>query len=66
MKLLKQLQKNPSGVAEHHLFHALSGQEIANLDEWHRIFKASQYKLQEEIRFDPAEQGYFILKNNLV
>ena len=60
---IKRLHERPTGIAEHHLFHALSKQHIASLKQWRSIFRKSSLKLCEEYRFDPAEQGYFVLKN---
>lgn len=58
----KQLRRNPSLIAEHHLFHALSNQEILTYEEWKNVFEKTPFKLIEEIKFEPAGQGYFILK----
>ena len=60
---LKDLKKRSSGVTEHHLFHALSKQEIAPISKWHGVFKSAGLKLEEEYLFEPAEQAYFVLKN---
>ncbi|MCX5692559.1 MAG: class I SAM-dependent methyltransferase [Candidatus Omnitrophica bacterium] len=61
-KSIESLRKNPTAVAEHHLFHALSNQGIITFEEWEELFKESGYKLIEMKRFDFAEQGYFVLK----
>lgn len=58
----EQLRKRPSLIAEHHLFHALSKQQILTYAEWKKIFRQASLNIIEEIRFKFAEQGYFILK----
>lgn len=58
----KKLQLNPSGIVEHHLFHAVSKQGFAKISLWHSLFEISKLKLVEEKIFDFAGQGYFLLK----
>lgn len=58
----EDLRYKPSGIAEHHLFHALSKQGFASFELWKRIFRASRLALVEERRFDFSEQGYFLLR----
>lgn len=59
---LEELKANPSGVAEHHLFHALSKQGLAGVEQWHNIFNKSGYDLIEEVRLNLAEQSIFLIK----
>jgi len=54
---------NPVPVAEHHLFHRLSQQGLANIKEWRSIFEESGLDIVEEKRFDRAAQVYFLLKS---
>lgn len=58
----EQLRKNPSLIAEHHLFHALSNQTLLTEKEWCEIFKQTPYKIIDKLRFNQAGQIYFILK----
>lgn len=55
------LRKNPTSIAEHHLFHALSEQGLMTIQEWRSLFKRAGYKLVEEIRYDFSGQAYFVL-----
>ncbi len=59
---LPQLIASPVPVAEHHLFHRLSHQGLANLKEWRSIFRTAGFEIVEERRFDRAAQAYFLLK----
>lgn len=55
------LRKAPTSIAEHHLFHALSEQNLLTVEEWHSVFKEAGYKIVEEVKYDFAGQAYFIL-----
>ena len=55
------LRKNPTSIAEHHLFHALSGQGLMTPGEWRNIFRDAGLQLVEEKRYDFAGQAYFVL-----
>ncbi|MBM3251972.1 MAG: methyltransferase domain-containing protein [Candidatus Omnitrophica bacterium] len=61
-KTPEKLRERPSLIAEHHLFHALSGQVLLTGEEWESIFNKTSWRIVEEIKFDPASQIYFILK----
>jgi len=56
------LRKKPTAVIEHHLFHALSKQELITFEEWNELFIDSGYKVSEVRRFDFAQQAYFVLR----
>lgn len=58
----ESLRKKPTGIVEHHLFHALSNQGVITFEEWEELFKEADYKIAETRRFDFAEQGYFVLR----
>lgn len=55
------LRKNPTSIAEHHLFHALSGQGLMTPSEWQDVFSEAGLQLVEEKRYDFAGQVYFVL-----
>ena len=55
------LRRQPTSIAEHHLFHALSEQGLLTVEEWREVFKKAGYSLIEEKRYDFAGQTYFIL-----
>ncbi len=59
---LEYLKANPSAVAEHHAFHALSQQGLADADRWRRIFAKAGLQVVEEERLDLAEQSIFLVK----
>jgi len=56
-----QLRRNPTLMAEHHLFHALSNQIILTFADWEDIFKKVPFCIVEKVRLDLAGQGYFVL-----
>lgn len=56
------LRKKGSAIAEHHLFHALSGQRLITKEEWCDIFKNSNLNIKEDICFDFAGLHCFILE----
>jgi ubiquinone/menaquinone biosynthesis C-methylase UbiE len=56
------LRKKPTAIVEHHLFHALSGQDLMSTDEWRKLFREVGYDSVEEKHFDFAGQSYFLLK----
>lgn len=55
------LRNNPTSIAEHHLFHALSEQGLMTVEEWREEFRKAGYALIEERRYDFAGQAYFVL-----
>lgn len=61
-KTPKELRDNPTLIAEHHLFHALSNQNLLSYEDWEDIFKQTHHNIVEEIKVGFAGQGYFILK----
>jgi len=60
---LDELYHFPSGVTEHHLFHSLSDQGLATVDEWTRIFKKAGLRIVDEERLDIAKQSIFLLES---
>jgi SAM-dependent methyltransferase len=59
---VQELISRPVTVAEHHLFHKLSKQGLATLNEWKSIFNKAGLVIVEERRFDRAAQAYFLLR----
>jgi SAM-dependent methyltransferase len=55
------LRRNPTAICEHHLYHRLSHQGYATAEKWKQLFTVAGYRLKDELRFDFAEQGYFLL-----
>ncbi len=62
---IQKLTEHPISLAEHHLFHNLSKQGLANIEQWRSIFREAGFICAEERRFDRAGQAYFLLKANL-
>jgi len=56
------LQENKSLIAEHHLFHRLSKQNLLSFQDWKNLFVASDYKILEAIELKIAGQGFFVLE----
>lgn len=59
---VESLRSNPTAIAEHHLFHAISKQGLITSDEWSEIFTKAGYACVEEQHFDFAGQTYFLLR----
>lgn len=56
------LRKNPSLLAEHYFYHALSNQKVLSADEWNDIFRKGGFHVKENIVFDFAGQAFFLLE----
>ena len=61
-KPFSRLNGKPSSVLEHHLFHALSKQEIISHHEWLDLFEEINMELIDIYTFGLAEQAYYLIK----
>jgi len=57
-----RLRRHPTAFLEHHLFHDLTNQTIANADRWRAMFAAADLEILEEKVFDIVGHGYFVLR----
>ncbi len=57
-----RMRRNPTAIAEHHLFHAISQQGLMTSGQWLELFGEAGYDCVEAIHFDFAGQSYFLLK----
>jgi SAM-dependent methyltransferase len=58
----EELRRKKTAICEHHLFHRLSLQGYATAGQWRKIFAKCGYRLKDEVSYDFAEQGYFVLQ----
>ena len=58
----EKLRRRPTAFLEHHLFHDLTDQTIADAPTWRRIFSQAGLAILEEKVFDMVGHGYFILR----
>jgi len=58
----EKLRRHPTAFLEHHLFHDLTNQTIANADRWRAMFAAADLEVLEEKVFDIVGHGYFVLR----
>ena len=57
-----KLRRRPTAFLEHHLYHDLTNQTIAEAAAWRRMFAAAGLTLVEEKVFDIVGHGYFVLR----
>ena len=57
-----RLRRNPTAFLEHHLFHDLTNQTIADAGRWRAMFAAADLAVLEEKVFDVVGHGYFVLR----
>ncbi|HUU92231.1 MAG TPA: class I SAM-dependent methyltransferase [Phycisphaerae bacterium] len=57
-----KLRRNPTAFLEHHLFHDLTNQTIADAHAWRTMFAAADLQVLEEKVFDIVGHGYFVLR----
>ena len=58
----KKLRRRPTAFLEHHLYHDLTNQTIAEAPRWRAMFAAAGLKIVEEKVFDIVGHGYFVLR----
>ncbi|KPK41610.1 MAG: hypothetical protein AMK72_15065 [Planctomycetes bacterium SM23_25] len=58
----EKLRRKPTAFLEHHLFHDLTNQTIADADRWRAMFAAADLEVIEEKVFDIVGHGYFVLR----
>jgi len=63
LQLPDQLKTHPTLLAEHFFYHALSGQNVLQLNDWRNIFRDAALNIKEEIVFNFAGQAFFLLDN---
>ena len=56
------LRQRSSAICEHHLYHRLSHQGFATIDQWLRIFSECDYEVKDTVFYEFAEQAYFLLR----
>jgi SAM-dependent methyltransferase len=56
------LRRRPTAFLEHHLFHDLTNQTIADAPTWRRLFAEAGLAVVEEKVFDIVGHGYFVLR----
>jgi cyclopropane fatty-acyl-phospholipid synthase-like methyltransferase len=57
-----KLRRRPTPFLEHHLFHDLTDQTIADAPTWRRLFADAGLTIAEEKVFDMVGHGYFVLR----
>lgn len=58
----EKLRRRPTAFLEHHLFHDLTNQTIADAASWRIMFREAGLELVEEKVFDMVGHGYFVLR----
>ncbi|MBM4017373.1 MAG: methyltransferase domain-containing protein [Planctomycetes bacterium] len=58
----EKLRSRPTAFLEHHLYHDLTNQVIADAAAWRRMFAAAGLAVLEEKVFDIVGHGYFVLR----
>jgi len=58
----EKLRRHPTAFLEHHLYHDLTNQTIADAETWRSLFAAAGFSVVEEKVFDLVGHGYFILR----
>jgi SAM-dependent methyltransferase len=58
----EKLRRRPTAFLEHHLYHDLTNQTIADAKTWRTIFDRAELALVEEKVFDMVGHGYFVLR----
>jgi hypothetical protein len=58
----EKLRRRPTAFLEHHLYHDLTNQTIADAEAWRRMFAAAGLTVLEEKVFDMVGHGYFVLR----
>ena len=58
----EKLRRRPTAFLEHHLFHDLTNQQIADAPTWRALFARAGLEILEEKVFDMVGHGYFVLR----
>ena len=58
----EKLRRRPTAFLEHHLYHDLTNQTIADAETWRSIFGRAELAVVEEKVFDLVGHGYFVLR----
>jgi SAM-dependent methyltransferase len=58
----EKLRRRPTAFLEHHLYHNLTNQTIADAETWRSIFDRAELAVVEEKVFDMVGHGYFVLR----
>jgi SAM-dependent methyltransferase len=58
----EKLRRRPTAFLEHHLYHDLTNQTIADAARWRAMFAAADLQVVEEKVFDMVGHGYFVLR----
>jgi len=58
----EKLRRRPTAFLEHHLYHDLTNQTIADAETWRSIFDRAELAIVEEKVFDMVGHGYFVLR----
>ncbi len=58
----EKLRRRPTAFLEHHLYHDLTNQTIADAETWRSIFDRAELAVVEEKVFDLVGHGYFVLR----
>ena len=58
----EKLRRRPTAFLEHHLYHDLTNQTIADAETWRSIFERAELAVVEEKVFDIVGHGYFVLR----
>jgi len=58
----EKLRRRPTAFLEHHLYHDLTNQTIADAKTWRTIFDRAELAVVEEKVFDMVGHGYFVLR----
>jgi SAM-dependent methyltransferase len=58
----EKLRRRPTAFLEHHLYHDLTNQTIAEASRWRAMFAAADLTIVEEKVFDMVGHGYFVLR----
>jgi len=58
----EKLRRRPTAFLEHHLYHDLTNQTIADAKTWRSIFDRAELAVVEEKVFDMVGHGYFVLR----
>jgi SAM-dependent methyltransferase len=56
------LRQRSTAICEHHLYHRLSHQGFATIDQWLRIFSECDYEVKDMVLYEFAKQAYFLLQ----
>jgi len=58
----EKLRRRPTAFLEHHLYHDLTNQTIADAETWRSLFDRAELAVVEEKVFDMVGHGYFVLR----